>query len=218
MASNFTKSTLEQAPNAPKALHVIPYGAPESAELAPAKPREKLKVLFAGGLGQRKGLSYLLEAVEKTKTGVELTLIGTKTSADCLPLNMALKKHRWIPSLTHPEILKEMGRHDVFVFPSLFEGFGLVILEAMSQGLPVVTTAHTAGPDLICHGVDGFIVPIRSAEAIAEKLDQLATDRKLLAEMKHAAQAAAARFTWAAYRKKLAEAVQSAVSGSQSAQ
>jgi glycosyltransferase involved in cell wall biosynthesis len=47
------------------------------------------------------------------------------------------------------EVLREMQRHDVLVFPSLFEGFGLVIVEAMSQGLPVITTSHTAGPDII---------------------------------------------------------------------
>jgi len=66
-----------------------------------------------------------------------------------------------------------MAAHDVFVFPSLFEGFGLVLLEAMAMGLPVITTPHTAGPDLIREGMEGFIVPIRHSTAIAERLEQL---------------------------------------------
>ena len=100
-----------------------------------------------------------------------------------------------------------MSRHDVFVFPSLFEGFGLVILEAMSQGLPVIATEHTAGPDLIEEGQSGFIVPIRSAEAIAEKLDLLARDPSMLAAMKVAARKTAANHTWERYRSELAKVI-----------
>ena len=103
--------------------------------------------------------------------------------------------------------MREMRRHDVFVFPSLFEGFGLVILEAMSQGIPVITTLHTAGPDVIEEGRSGFIVPIRSAQAIADRLNLLAGDRALLAEMKHAARAAAAALKWSDYRTRLAALV-----------
>ena len=106
-----------------------------------------------------------------------------------------------------------MGRHDVFVFPSLFEGFGLVILEAMAQGLPVITTSHTVGPDIIEDGVDGFIVPIRSSEAIAEKLELLAADRPRLEAMREAAIATARRFTWENYRRRLAEVLAPLVTG-----
>jgi glycosyltransferase involved in cell wall biosynthesis len=137
----------------------------------------------------------------------ELTMLGRKASDSCEPLNAATKMHRWIPSLPHEEVLAEMGRHDVFVFPSLFEGFGLVILEAMSRGLPVITTAHTAGPDFISDGENGFIVPIRSADALAEKLDLLAKDRSLLADMKRAALETARQSSWETYRRRLGELV-----------
>jgi glycosyltransferase involved in cell wall biosynthesis len=104
-----------------------------------------------------------------------------------------------------------MQQHDVLVLPSLFEGFGLVILEAMAQGLPVITTAHTAGPDVISQGVDGFIVPIRSAEAIAARLDQLASTPNLLREMKQAAQDKAKLQRWENYRESLLQMVQDLV-------
>lgn len=210
VASSFTRKTIESAPCPPKPVHVIPYGAPLPGPLASLKPAAsggKLKVLFVGSLGQRKGLSYLLEAVAQLPHAVELTLVGTKTVENCAPLNAAVARHRWIPSLPHDEILREMSRADVFVFPSLFEGFGLVLLEAMSQGLPIIATAHTAAPDLITEGESGFIVPIRSAQAIAEKLDLLAHDSRLLSAMSHAARETAVRYTWEQYRARLSQAL-----------
>jgi glycosyltransferase involved in cell wall biosynthesis len=203
IASSFTKATLENAP-VQATIDVIPYGAPPAiAELR--RPADRLKVLFAGSLGQRKGLSYLLEAVAMLKTSVELTLLGRKTVEGCRPLEEAIRKYRWIPTLDHESFLHEMHSHDVLVFPSLFEGFGLVISEAMAQGTPVITTAHTAGPDLIEEGVDGFIVPIRSATAIAEKLDLLASGPERLWAMKAAAQRKARAQDWKIYRRRLVE-------------
>jgi len=105
-------------------------------------------------------------------------------------------------------MLREMQNHDVLVLPSLFEGFGLVILEAMAQGVPVITTSHTAGPDLIENEVDGFIVPIRSSEAIAEKLDLLASDHERLVAMKLAAKRKAALCRWEIYQQRLVEVAQ----------
>ena len=167
-----------------------------------------LRVLFVGSLGQRKGLSYLLEAVRRLGPAhVELTLLGHKTVAGCAPLDDATCTHRWIPTLPHAEVLAEMARQDVLVFPSLFEGFGLVILEAMSRGLPVITTAHTAGPDVIEDGADGFLVPIRSADAIAERLEILLTRSALLTDLRQAARRKAAALGWELHRHRLADAL-----------
>jgi starch synthase len=215
VASSFTRQTLDAAPRRPAVVHVIPYGAPSPAAVDDAplsagddgRGARKLRVLFAGSLGQRKGLSYLLEAVRRLAGHVELTLLGAKTVAGCAPLEEAVRAHRWIPSLPHGEVLAEMSRQDVLVFPSLFEGFGLVILEAMSRGLPVIATPHTAGPDVIADGEDGFIVPIRSADAIEEKLEILIRDPARLAAMKAAAREKAASITWENYRRRLVEAV-----------
>jgi glycosyltransferase involved in cell wall biosynthesis len=118
-----------------------------------------------------------------------------------IPPPAVLDKYRWLPSLPHDELLAEMSRQDVLVLPSLHEGFGLVMSEAMSQGLVVLTTPHTAGPDLIADGVDGFLIPIRSADAIEEKLALLAHDRERLAAMQEAARRKAASMTWENYRQ-----------------
>src|SRR4029077_11809254 len=183
-------------------IDLIRYGAPS---LVPQirKPVGPLKLLFVGSLGQRKGLSYLLEAITLLKTPVQLTLLGRKTANNCRPLEMAVGQHRWIPTLHHAGVLREMHEHDLLVFPSLFEGFGLVVLEAMAQGTPVITTAHTCGPDVIDDGIDGFIVPVRSAEAIAEKIELLNADRERLTSMKDAARHKAEAHRWETYRERL---------------
>lgn len=212
VASSFTRQTLQLAALRNTPVEVIPYGAPELIE-EPMDTRcgKTLRVLFVGALGQRKGMSYLLKAVEMLGDAVTLTLVGRKAAETCAPLNDAIGRHRWIPSLPHAEVLAEMSRHDVLVFPSLFEGFGLVILEAMSRGIPVITTPNTAGPDVIEDGRDGFIISIRSAEAIAEKLEKLATDPSKLSAMKHAAYHAAKSYIWKTYREKLVSAVRGAI-------
>jgi alpha-maltose-1-phosphate synthase len=207
VASQFVKKTLEMAPLLKASIEIIPYGCPPvTTESASSSDTPILRVLFVGGLSQRKGLSYLLKAVDLLGNLVSLTLIGRKMGGSCTPLERALTKHRWIPTMPHHQVLEEMRRHDVLVFPSLFEGFGLVITEALSQGLPVITTSHTGGVDILTNEVDGFLVPIRDPNAIAEKLEWLLRDRSRLAGMKEAALNTARRLTWKTYQTRLVAA------------
>ncbi len=211
VATSFTKATLQEHPGFTAPVHVLPYGAPLADSAPPRSPYaaagQPLRVLYVGSLGQRKGLSYLFAAAALAGRSIALTVIGTKPAESCEVLERALGAHHWIASLPHAGVLERMRQSDVLVFPSLFEGFGLVILEAMAQGVPVITTPHTAGPDLITDGVDGFIVPIRDAPAIATRLERLYHDRDLLGAMGTAARARAAQFTWTNYEQQLAERV-----------
>jgi glycosyltransferase involved in cell wall biosynthesis len=102
-----------------------------------------------------------------------------------------------------------MREHDVFVFPSLFEGFGLVITEAMSQGVPVITTNRTAGPDLIDDGVDGWIVPTASSIAIKEVLLKILNNPELIKNVGFAAQNKAQTRPWSVYGQEMADAISS---------
>lgn len=201
VASSFTRQTLAEVPDITVPIHVVPYGSPQiqlSERSDLPNQAERLKVLFVGSLGQRKGLSYLLEAARLLNDQIDLTLIGFPVG-ESPELTRALQTHRWLRSIPHQEVLREMQRHDVFVFPSLFEGFGLVILEALACGLPVIATPHTAGPDVIAEGEDGFIVPIRSAEAIASTLELLIQDRDRLHQMSQTAIHRSRQFSWDSY-------------------
>ena len=209
VASSFTKKTLEEYSGNLSEIKVIPYGFPDVQVKKEYQPlvNRKLKILFIGGLSQRKGLSYLFEAVEGLESKVELTIVGHKAVANCTALNFALEQHKWIPSLSHDQVLTCMQEHDVFVFPSLFEGFGLVITESMSQGVPVITTDRTAGPDLIQDGIDGWIVPAGSSLAIKEVLYKILEKPELLEQFGQAAQTKAQNRPWSVYSQEMANAI-----------
>jgi glycosyltransferase involved in cell wall biosynthesis len=212
VASSYTKSTLSQYPGEAKKTVVIPYGTPSPVR-TPRQRTQKdapLRVLYVGSLTQRKGISYLFEAAEKLGGTVRLTVVGRKVGS-CEALDRSCAAHRWIESLPHAGILEEMRNNDVLVFPSLFEGFGLVIGEALSQGMPVITTPHTGGPDILRNQLDGFLVPVRDADAIAARLLQLNDDRGLLLEMSENARARAGQLSWQAYKDGTAAGVREAI-------
>jgi glycosyltransferase involved in cell wall biosynthesis len=205
--SAFVKDSLQAAAfSAPVA--VVPYGCPPPLKAPPPRPASgPLRVLFVGGLSQRKGLADLLEAAALLGDTIQLTLIGRAPAAACQPLELALARHRWLPSLTNPEVQAQMRCHDVLVLPSLFEGLPLVISEALSQGLPVIATPNAAAEERISHGVEGFVVPIRNPEAIAVHLEWLAADRDRLEAMARAALQRAAAGSWHHYSHMLLQAI-----------
>jgi len=210
VASTFTRNTLALAPECNAQVVTAPYGGPPAIredQLRPRDPREPFRVLFVGSLGQRKGTSYLLDAMDRLGPGFELTLVGRRPAVECPPLDLAVQRHRWIETLPHAGVLEEMARAHVLVFPSLFEGFGLVILEAMSRGLPVITTMQTAGPDVITDGEDGFIVPVRDPDAIANCVQGLAADPPRWEAVRRAALSTANRRTWDLYHRVTRETV-----------
>lgn len=209
VASTFTAATLKEFSGTLPNISVVPYGFPPVAmdrEYRRSKG-DPLKVLFVGGLTQRKGIANLFAAVDDFRNFVQLTVVGQKTNASCTALDRALMRHRWIPSLPHRDVLAEMRGHDVLIFPSLFEGFGLVITEAMSQGTPVITTDRTAGPDVIDHGVDGWVIRAGSANEIRRMLDYILSHRSMLEDVGRAAMQRAQKRPWEVYGMELARAV-----------
>ncbi|MDR3456892.1 MAG: glycosyltransferase family 4 protein [Verrucomicrobiae bacterium] len=213
VASTFTAQTLKDYTGKLAPHVVLPYGfpdvSPESDRTSrgPITKERPLRLLFVGGLSQRKGIADLFAAVNVLKSSVSLTVIGNKVTADCPALDRELAKHRWIPSLPHERILEEMRSHHVFVFPSLFEGFGLVITEAMSQGLPVITTERTAGPDLIKHGENGWLIKAGSTEDLVQQLEQLVAHPESVRAAGMLARRTAAARPWPVYGRELARAI-----------
>ena len=208
VASSFTAKSLEFYPGKLAPVEVIPYGFP-----TPVKDRDyvlrknKLKLLFVGGLSQRKGIANMFAAVENLKDKVELTIVGRKSTNNCVALDKALSKHNWIPSLPHDKVLELMKSQDVLLFPSLFEGFGLVITEAMSQGTPVITTDRTAGPDLIQHNYNGWLVEAGSTDDLQRCIEELLSNPEKVVEAGKSARETARLRPWEAYGRELTKAI-----------
>ena len=191
-------------------IRVISYGAPQ------VRPRRQwnqdanvpLKVLFAGSLSQRKGIGYLLQAIDMLGSQVELTMIGERIGPNAR-VDEACRRWHWHETMPHAEVLRVMQESDVLVLPSLSDAFGLVVTEALATGLPVIVTPNTGASEVIHDGQDGFMVPACSAAAIAEKLEVLNRDRQMLEEMSRQAQVTAGANGWENYRANWVHAVRS---------
>lgn len=211
VASSFTKKTLKMYPDKLADIEVIPYGFPpiNTQRKYDNITNRKIKVLFVGGLSQRKGLSYFFEAIKELEDKIEVTVVGKGDLNKCTALKEALSKINYIPSLPHNKILNLMATQDLFIFPSLFEGFGLVITEAMSQGTPVITTNRTCGPDIIHHGIDGWVVEAGQTKPIRDLLIKFIANPSLLVKAGQEAIHTASQRPWSVYEKELAESVNS---------
>lgn len=205
-ASKFTRDSLIEEGADPSKCKIIPYqiNLPNLKFNRTIKNKcDKLKILFAGTVGHRKGVPYLLEASDKLNLkDFEIILAGENN----LPKNLIQKyqnKVKFIGRIPRKKMIQLYLNSDILVFPSLCEGFGFVIPEAMNAGLPVITTANTAAPEIIKNQKEGFIIPIRDANSIVEKLNILNKNRKLLYKLSLNAYQKAKKIDPRIYRKNL---------------
>lgn len=194
--SEFVKSTLLACGTPAEKIVIVPYGCPppKSGSLDPKAPAAPLRILFVGGLSQRKGLSDLVEATSGFGLHVQVTAIGRGPARSMLPV-----KWRVIDSLPHAEVLAEMRHHDVFIFPTRFEGRSLAVAEAVSCGLALITTRNSGAADLVEEGVNGWLTSIGDTEAISAKIELLLSKPDLLLSMKAESLRIAAQNSWTRY-------------------
>jgi alpha-maltose-1-phosphate synthase len=211
-ASRFTLQTLKESGVDEKKLRYLPLGFElDHIPFTENKARRKgpFKLLFAGRITQRKGIKYLLEAMKQfDPKQVELHIIGyVHGSGTALRAFNNFVLH---PPMQQYELFKKYSEFDAFVLPTVFEGFGLVILEAMAAGLPVITTPHSIGPEIITQGENGYVVPIRNVASLANVIsEQVQKSDDELDQMRQSARNCALRFSWTNYRGRLAQLMQS---------
>lgn len=191
-----------------KKIHVVPlsYSAPD---VQPGFDRfeapSRLEVLWVGNINLVKGFHYFAEAAREL-SGAEFHF-----SAAGIPhLNRAYisrcEQHiDFKGHLPFAELNQLYERCHVLVFPTLSDGFGLVQLEAMSHGLPVVCTPHCG--QVVQDGVNGFVVPIRSSASIVEKLQFLKNNPEALCQMAMNAYHYSRKYDLQAYATQLLSAV-----------
>jgi glycosyltransferase involved in cell wall biosynthesis len=204
--SRFVLDSIPPALRAGRRCIVAEFGSPAAppGPAARTMPRGRpLRFLFAGSMTQRKGLADVFAAFRQlARRDIELVVLGSPI----LPLSFYRGQgveftHE--PTRPHAEVLRLMDSCDVFVLPSIVEGRALVQQEAMSRGLPLIVTPNAGGEDLVDEGRTGFLVPIRSPEALAEKIGWMADHPDRLPAMSAAARQAAAGYTWQQYADKI---------------
>ncbi|MFM7345309.1 MAG: glycosyltransferase family 4 protein [Tagaea sp.] len=201
--SDYVRDTLTARGVDPSRVFVLPYGVDTNRfRPAPRIPDGKFRVLFVGGLSQRKGIKYLLEAAKRAEIpGLELVCVGKLAGSESAfaPYAGVFRHVRHVP---FHEVHALFQTADVFAYPSLHEGSAFASYEALASGLPVVCTPNTGS--VVREGVEGFLVPPRDIDALVERLRLLHRDPDLRARMAIAARARAEEFTWAHYGARLA--------------
>lgn len=178
------------------------FWAPDLAR----KSSRPLTFIYAGQVSVRKGIPDLLVAWEFAGLkDAKLRLIGSwhlsRQRLSRLPDNV-----EWCPPCSSEQLRGYYRDADVFVFPSYFEGFGLVLLEAMACGLPVIGSTSSALPDLFS-GAEGQIFTAGDVDALVAWLRWANDHRNLLVEMGQHARKRAENCTWNAYRQQVRDAV-----------
>ena len=200
-ASEFTKKSIAEAGGPTERCFIVPYGVDSRFNLPEKKTHTgPLRVLFAGAVNLNKGAPYVLEAARRLKNKAVFRMIG---DIQVTPRKKnILAEHVELTGLVpRSEMIKHYAWADVFLFPSICDGFGLVLIEALSAGLPVITTPNTGVA--IRDGKEGFIVPIRSFEPIVEAITKLKDNPGLWQDMSQAARTRSREFTLEAYQNRL---------------
>lgn len=211
VASSFCRRSFQDEEKLFKKTIVVPYGV-DPAFLLVGNTRKyvlsqtPLRFLYVGNLGRHKGIDILIQAWSQTQLlGGTLRVVGSGSEG----IENKLRK-LWVEQAGQKPIegvAKEMAESDVLVFPSYFEGFGRVILEAMAAGLAVITTTNTGGPDVIKDGEQGFLVPPGSAQALRKKMEWMIQNREKVMEMGQRAHAQAKELTWESYGRQYKRAL-----------
>jgi glycosyltransferase involved in cell wall biosynthesis len=202
----------------PGRVHVIPHGVSERF-LADAPPPEAPRgagVLFCGSWDLVKGAPYLARAMALLAASGDaprLTILGPGVPEEAVLASFEPQARpfvRVVPRAPEEEVMRHYREHDVLVACSTYEGFGMVVVEAMSQRLPVVATPVGCAPMLISDGENGVLVPPRDPAALAAALRRVMAEPELRRRMGDRAAGTVRPLTWRATAERTIEVYEGA--------
>ena len=200
-ASEFVRRGIAECGGPVERCVVVPYGVDGAGTQRGGEVHDSvLRVLICGAVGLRKGARYAFAAARVLRGIAQFRWVGSigvlRDAASRLADHIDLRGS--VPRTAMP---REYAWADVFFLPTVCEGSATVCYEAMAAGLPVITTPNAGS--VVRDGLDGFVVPVGDAEAIAAKLELLSRDRELLAWMSTNARQRAQEFTLEKYGERL---------------
>lgn len=188
----------------------VPYGAPQPVtSITSHSIARPLKLVWAGTFSIRKGAHYLIDALARLgpQSGVEVEVYGAIVVPDRV-WRSSTSSMKFFGSVTRDTLFAALDAADALIFPTLSDGFGMVVTEAFARGLPVITTNRAGAADLIKHGKNGLLVPAGDTDALADTITWCIENREALAAMRTAALQSARDWQWSDYRRALRAAVQ----------
>lgn len=188
----------------PTKVEIVPYGIEQRWLDAIPSPIPG-RVLFVGSVGLLKGTHYLaaaLRLLRDRKIDCDVRVVGAVDKH--LAASPLFEGPDYVGQVPRASVQREFLSADVFVLPTLSEGFGLAHLEALASGVPVITTPNCGS--VVRDGIDGFIVPIRDPVALADAIEHIITNRELRSRMALNARERAREHTWERYGERLIRA------------
>jgi glycosyltransferase involved in cell wall biosynthesis len=204
--SQYTRGTFLTRGFDPGRVIAVSLGCdPDRFRPAPSPP-EQFTVLFAGRDPLGKGILDVADAARALPTDSRLIITGqpdSRTSEALARLRCRVEVIGAVPADGMEALYRSSS---LLLLPSLSDGFGMVVLEAMACGLPVIVSDRVGAASLVSQGVEGYVVPAGAPDALAERLGHLAVDPDGRASMGEAARRVAERNTWDDYGRRLVEA------------
>jgi len=209
-ASTFTKESLIAAGAEREKIDVVPYGIPvlTSPIKSGATSKDRPVALFVGSFVRRKGALDFAALARRLGAEWRFVAVGRGLFEEIVMRAFREAAVEVLVNASEADLARCRTDADLLLFPSYLEGFGFVITEAMGAGLPVLTTSHTCGPDLIRNGIEGYIFKPGDLDGFEKALRELVADRSRLAAMSSAARSRSREWTWARFRAGIVECVE----------
>lgn len=188
--SNFALESFVEMGVPREKLRRIPYGVRlDRFQPVLEPPTDTFEVVFVGGVSLRKGFPYLLQAFDRVRHPRKRLRVVGAVQKEMRPVLASLPTENveFLGLLPQAELPAVLSSSHLFVLPSIEEGLALVQGQAMACGCPVLASTNTGAADLLTDGEEGFIVPIRDADALVARMQQVADDPALQQRMRAAA-------------------------------
>lgn len=205
VASSFSKKMLENSGISNERIRVIPYGFNVNEKVInKSKYNDKIKFMFVGEISAQKGIFDYIDVASKFKERAEFHAVGGGIDN----LRQSYKEMINNNIIYHGYVLKNelyelYNQMDVFVFPSLGDGFGFVVLEALSFGLPVICSKNSIGTDIIRDFYNGFLIEAGNTEQISEKIEWILENKDVLQKMSNNSKQSVCGYSWERYSKEI---------------
>lgn len=207
VASKFTENTLIENGVNENLISSCPYGIDHHILNNKARKSNSIKFIYVGRISRLKGVNYLLSALEGLdKSKFSLTLVGDY-GAEYDLYDKYSNMFNFLGHVTKDELKDIYIEHDIMIFPSLADGFGLVVLEAMSKGLPVICSQNAGANDLVKNYYNGFVFTPNSEVQIIKHVNYFIENPDEVTRMSQNAIECAAQNPWSKYENILCNIV-----------
>lgn len=207
VASQFSKKSLIYSGINENTIFVCKYGINMDCSNIDKQKNNKVRIIFIGDVNQKKGIVDFVQIARELNTNdFEFNIVGKYEEDD--PVYTSNKDLcNFYGYVTHDEVLNICENMDIIIFPSLSDGFGLSVIEAMSKKVVPIVSTNAGVSDIVNNGINGFIFNIGDIETVVGKCRYLQNNFQVLNDMQNEAYKYVSNMKWTDYYKQIEDAI-----------